>query len=104
MANIIPQNPDINRYLWIDTENLERKKAKEFHSVNVIIGVKYDENPTRLGDNELAIPSGFYKMISNDTYGYKECFFYENIPNYNSLDDSIYNYKVPCSSLNFNYF
>ncbi len=95
MANIVPQNPNVNRYSWIDTENLERAKAKEYGSVDIYIEVRYSDNPMQIGENEISVPSGFYKSISNEEYSYNECFFYENIP-YDISSDTLDSHKVNC--------
>ena len=101
MANVIPQYPDINRYSWIDTENLEREQAIKYKSVDVVIGVDYSDNPQTIGENNIAVPRGFYKKISNSNYNYEECFYYENIPT-SSIDiDTIDDHKVTCSELYF---
>jgi len=103
MANIIPQSPDVNRYSWIDTENLEREKAILYGEVEVVIGVDFSDNPQTIGENEISVPKGFYKMISTFNNNYKECFYYDNIP-YDVASDTIENHKVACSSLNFEYY
>ncbi|MEA2100290.1 MAG: DNA/RNA non-specific endonuclease [Campylobacterota bacterium] len=103
MANIIPQDSDVNRYSWIDTENLEREKAKLYQDVDVVIGIKYSDNPLTIGENEIAVPFGFYKKISNLEHNYEECFYYENIP-YDIESDTILEHKTSCSSLNFDYY
>jgi endonuclease G len=102
MANIIPQNPDVNRNAWIDTEYLEREKAAEYGDVEVIIGVVYSDNPEQIGESKISVPSGYYKSISNTQSGYQECFYYENIP-FNVEDDSLQEHKVECSSLTLKY-
>ncbi len=96
MANIVPQEPDVNRYSWIDTEKLERKKAKEYQTVEVKIVVEYSDNPMQIGEDAISVPSGFYKTISNKEFNYNECFYYENIP-YDKETDSLNNHKVVCS-------
>ena len=103
MANIIPQNPDINRYFWVDTENYERLKAKEFGLVKVTIGVEYPQNPMRIGESEIAVPSAFYKMIENNSKNFQECYYYENIPIYNSSTDTLEEHQVDCKSLILDY-
>lgn len=103
MANIIPQNPDINRYFWIDTEEYERKKAKEFGSLQVVIGVEYPQNPMRIGESELAVPSAFYKMLQNDSFNFKECFYYENIPIYDTATDTLKEHLIECDTLVLDY-
>jgi len=102
MANIIPQYPDVNRYAWIDTEKLERQKAKEFQKVKVIIGVDFSDNPQKIGADEISVAKGFYKKISTFDNSYKECFYYENIP-YDVANDSLKQHKISCSSLNFKF-
>jgi len=103
MANIIPQYPSVNRYTWIDTENLEREKAKLFSNVKVFIGVVYSDNPQRLGDDNIAIPKAFYKSIQNINNEYQECFYYDNTPVSDVSSDSINDHKVNCSILSLNY-
>ena len=95
MANIVPQNSDVNRYSWIDTENLEREKAREYGTVVVYIEVRYSDNPMQIGKDEISVPSGFYKSISNEEKNYEECFYYENIP-YDVSSDTLENHKVDC--------
>ena len=98
MANIVPQEPDLNRYSWIDTEKLEREKAKEFKKVQVKIIVNYSDNPMQIGENAISVPRGFYKSISNKDFNYEECFYYENIP-YNISTDTIDEHKIECSTV-----
>ncbi|MEA3227957.1 MAG: DNA/RNA non-specific endonuclease [Campylobacterota bacterium] len=98
MANIVPQHSELNRYSWVDTENLEREKAQEYGTVEVYIEVDYSDNPMQIGENFISVPSGFYKNISNKNYGYEECFYYENIP-YDISTDTIDNHKVLCRNV-----
>ena len=101
MANIIPQNPDVNQKAWIDTEYLERKKAVEYGDVEVTIGVVYSDYPERIGESLVAVPMGYYKSILNSGNEYQECFYYENLPL--DDDDTIENHKVECSALTLKY-
>ena len=100
MANIVPQNPDVNRYSWIDTEFLERDKAVDYGSVSVVIAIVYSDNPERIGKNDIAVPSGFYKKIANTAYNYEACYFYENIP-YDVASDTLAQHKVACNYFPF---
>ncbi len=95
MANIVPQDPELNRSAWIDTEYLERSKAVEYGSVDVVIGVVYGDNPQRIGEDEIAVPQMFYKKISNKLLGYEACYQYENIP-YDTQTDSLEDHVVSC--------
>lgn len=97
MANIIPQEPDVNRYSWIDTEKFEREKAVEYGKIEVKISIKYSDNPQRIGEDEIAVPEGFMKQISNLSHTDKECFYYENLP-YDVESDTLEEHKVSCSA------
>jgi endonuclease G len=99
MANIIPQVPKINRKIWIKAEKLERKIAVSLGSVNVLNGVIYPSNPKRIGKNQIAVPSAFWKMIYNDEKNYKKCFYYENKNDIDVKADKLKNHLVDCDKL-----
>ena len=99
MANIIPQAPNVNRRTWIKAEKLERSIASKLGSVSVINGVIYDKEPQRIGRNQIAIPSAFWKMIYNDNKKYKKCFLYQNDNNIDSKKDKLKSHLVDCSKL-----
>jgi len=95
MANIAPQLPKVNRHQWIKTERFERQMASKLGYVSVLIGVQYPPNPQRIGKNKIAIPSAFYKKISNRN-GYEKCFLY---PNKLTEKKKLKDHVVECSSL-----
>ena len=97
MANIVPQDPDVNRYAWIDTEYLERDKAVEYGTLDVVIAIVYGDNPQRIGEGAIAVPSGFYKKLFNTEFSYQSCYFYENIP-YTVETDTLDQHKVSCDN------
>jgi endonuclease G, mitochondrial len=99
MANIIPQVPKVNRKTWIKVEKLERKIAVKFGTVSVINGVIYNSNPKRIGKNKIAVPSGFWKMIFNDSKGYKKCFYYKNDKNINVRKDKFKHHLISCKKV-----
>jgi len=101
MSNIIPQYPSVNRYSWSDTEEEERKLATKYGEVEVIIGVVYDENPQRIGDDFIAVPSAFYKSIVSAD-GSEVCYYYDNIPIDDSID-SLKDHQVDCATLPLHY-
>jgi len=78
LANIIPQVPEINRYGWADLEQYVRDQAVELGYVDVINVVEYKDSPERIGENQIAVSSGYYKILSNEDENYKECFYYKN--------------------------
>jgi endonuclease G len=98
MANIIPQAPVVNRKTWIKAEKLERSIAVKLDSVSVINGVEYPSNPKRIGKNQIAVPSGFWKMIYNDNKHYKKCFYYENDLNAVAKGDRLKSHLVDCNN------
>lgn len=78
MVNVVPQSPKVNRKLWIKSEKYERLVSTQLGSVNVINGVVYDDNPKRIGKNQISILKGMWKMIWNDDKDFKKCFYYTN--------------------------
>lgn len=79
MANIVPQDPELNRHVWIKAETYERLVARKLGTVNVINIVYYSQNPTKIGKNKISVPQSFVKIIYNDNDKFKKCFKYENI-------------------------
>ena len=99
MANIIPQAPKVNQKTWIKAEKLERKIAVALGTVNVINGVLYSQNPKRIGKHHIAVSYAFWKIIYNDSRGYKKCFYYKNDNNIDVKSDKLKNHLVACISL-----
>jgi len=99
MANIIPQAPTVNRRTWIKTEKLERKIAYKLGSANVVIGVEYSKDPKRIGKNKIAVPSAFYKRITNKSKNYDKCFYYKNDLDATSKGDKLKDHLVDCNLL-----
>jgi endonuclease G len=63
MSNIIPQKPNINRYLWKDLEMLVAKRYGQYlNEIWVITGPVYQKPIQRL-ESDVAIPSGYYKIL-----------------------------------------
>ena len=64
MSNICPQNPNLNRGDWNDLEEKSRQWAKKYGAVYIACGPIYDtKRPKRIGNNKVAIPHAFYKVI-----------------------------------------
>ena len=99
MANIIPQSPNVNRKTWIKAERLERNIAVKLKAINVINGVIYSKNPKRIGKNQIAVPTAFWKMIYNDSKNYKKCFYYKNDLNINVKKDKLKDHLIDCNKL-----
>jgi endonuclease G len=99
LANIIPQARKVNRYTWTKAERYARFVAVQRGIVNVINVVKYPDTPKRIGDNQIAVPSGYYKVLYSDDQNYTKCLYYENDNNITTNDDRLTNHQVDCSEL-----
>jgi endonuclease G len=76
MSNIAPQRPHLNRRLWRKLEGQVRALVKSRVSVWVVTGSLFlnpDGTPadsfTAIGDNEVAVPTHFYKVILAESEG-----------------------------------
>lgn len=98
MANIIPQDPNVNRYFWIKAENYEREMAISLGEVEVLNGVVFESNPTYI-NNKIAISKGFWKRIRNTNKGFERCFYYDNFVLFDAGQDTLDKHEVDCSSL-----
>lgn len=99
MCNIIPQSPMVNRKLWIKVEEYERFISTQLGKVNVINGVVYDTNPKRIGENQISIPKGFWKMLWNDEKKFQKCFYYSNDLDVDVKGDKLKSHQIECERL-----
>ena len=63
MTNICPQNPNLNRGDWNDLEELCRTWAKKWGRLYIACGPVVVENPQRIGEVGVAVPSAFFKVV-----------------------------------------
>ena len=64
MSNMSPQSPELNRGLWLKMEEIEREWAKKYGSVYIVSGpVLNREDFATIGENEVAVPEFFYKIL-----------------------------------------
>ncbi len=99
LANIIPQVPEVNQDMWVKVEKYARDKAVELGLVNILNIVKYNSKPKRIGEDNIAVSMGFYKILYNNDESYKECYYYANEPNANSNSDLLSSHKVNCNTV-----
>ncbi len=99
LANIIPQARKVNRYTWTKAERYARYVAVQRSIVNVINVVKYSNTPERIGDNQIAVPSGYYKVLYSNDQSYTKCLYYANDNNIITSDDRLTNHQVDCNEL-----
>ena len=64
MTNMCPQTPDFNRGTWQKLENKCRQRAMADSAIIIIAGpVLTDEIKEYLGDNKVAVPNRFFKVV-----------------------------------------
>jgi endonuclease G, mitochondrial len=95
MANIVPQNPTLNRKTWIKVEKYERFITSKLKTVTVINLVDYSKSTIQIGKNNLSVPNTFYKIIFNNDKNFKKCFKYENIE-INPQTDKLKDHQIDC--------
>ncbi len=99
LANIIPQVPTVNRYMWVDVESYARDKAVELGTLEVVNLIDYQESNITIGAGEVLVSRGYYKILSNQEEEYQECFYYANDPDANNTDDSLLMHWVDCEKI-----
>lgn len=77
MTNVSPQKPGFNRGIWRELEEQTRDWAVENDSIYVVSGAIFSQNPKRIGEDEVAVPSKFYKVVADISAddGYKAIAF-----------------------------
>jgi len=64
MSNMSPQRPRFNQHIWRNLEEQVRVWAREYNEVYIITGPVLTDGPYEtIGDNNVAIPKRFYKVI-----------------------------------------
>ena len=97
MANIVPQEPRVNRYYWSKVERYARLVARKLGSVNVINIIQYGSNPKRFKKQNIAIPQGFYKIIYNEEKDFERCFYYKNDSSSYEKKEKLKKHLIECS-------
>jgi len=98
LANIIPQVPEVNRYGWAKLEQYVRDQAVELGYIDVINVVEYEDTPQRIGENQIAVSTGYYKILINKDENYKECFYYKNEET-TTNSDNVDEHRVDCNRI-----
>ncbi len=63
MSNMSPQKPRFNRGMWKKLEMQVRKWALENEELYVVTGPTFNEISGTIGDNEVAVPRYYYKIV-----------------------------------------
>ncbi len=68
MSNMSPQAPDFNRKIWADLEGCVRTFADNNLEIYVTTGPVLTDGPYKtIGENEVAVPNYYYKVILDYT-------------------------------------
>ncbi|CAA6798345.1 MAG: DNA/RNA endonuclease G [uncultured Sulfurovum sp.] len=97
MANIVPQEPRVNRYHWVKVERYARLVARKLGSLNVVNIIQYTSNPKRLKKQNIAIPKGFYKILYNKEKDFEKCFYYKNDSSSYEKKEKLKKHLIECS-------
>lgn len=63
LANIIPQTPENNRYVWKNIESVTRYLTKKYSEVYVVTGVAFTGNKVTQINKRVMVPSYTFKAI-----------------------------------------
>ena len=63
LANIAPQSPRNNRYIWRNIESATRYLTQQYGEVYTITGVAFTNNKTKQLANHVLVPSHFFKAV-----------------------------------------
>lgn len=105
-SNISPQIPGFNRGIWRKLENKVRKWAMLNDSLYIVTGPVLNTINTTIGDNQVGVPSYFFKVILDISYpSFKGIGFI--LPNEKS-NENIFDFAVSIDSVenlvNYNFF
>jgi hypothetical protein len=68
MSNMSPQDGSCNSGIWNEIENTVRGFACSEDSLFIVTGPIFDGSPKRtIGRNRVGVPSGFYKVVYDET-------------------------------------
>lgn len=97
MSNICPQVHALNAGAWNTLENRVRSWAKRDSAVIVVCGPIVDKEPMTIGNNRVAVPTHFYKIVASPyTNNPRGIAFI--MPN-EAIDAPLYTYAVTIDSV-----
>lgn len=63
LANIAPQSPRNNRYIWRNIESATRYLTQQYGEVYTITGVAFTSSQTKRINQQVLVPSHFFKAV-----------------------------------------
>jgi endonuclease G len=96
-SNMSPQDPSFNRGIWKKLEEQVRTWADEMGAVYIVTGPVLRGNLNTIGNNQVAIPNYYYKVVLSNTDGNAKAigFILKN----EGSKSSLYNYAVSIDSV-----
>jgi len=96
-SNISPQNHDFNSGIWNTLEQKVRYWANKYDGVYVVTGGVLKGNLETIGEEKVAVPKQFYKIILDDNNGHIKMIGFL-ITNANS-SQPLYKFVVPVDAI-----
>ncbi|WP_299399352.1 DNA/RNA non-specific endonuclease [uncultured Gelidibacter sp.] len=94
-SNISPQVHDFNSGIWNDLEQQVRRWAKKYDGVFVVTGGVLKGDMETIGNEKVAVPNQFYKVLFDATHNKMIAFL---MPHKDS-NEPLYNFVVPVDSV-----
>lgn len=63
LANIAPQSPRNNRYIWRNIESATRYLTQQYGEVYTVTGVAFTDKKTKRLNKQVLVPSHFFKAV-----------------------------------------
>jgi endonuclease G len=79
LANIVPQDPHLNRYLWAGIERLVRGLARERGELYVITGPVFQGETLAALNGRVLVPTGVFKAVHDPGRGQAGAYLAPNI-------------------------
>ncbi|MCX7547909.1 DNA/RNA non-specific endonuclease [Xanthomarina sp. F1114] len=96
-SNISPQNHEFNAGIWNTLEQKVRYWASKYNGVFVVTGGVLEDQLKTIGDEKVAVPKQFYKILIDTNSGETKMIAFL-IPHENSRDP-LYKFVVPVDSI-----
>lgn len=98
LSNVSPQLPELNRGTWKTLEEQIRKLCREVDTIYIVAGAMDYRTEEIIGDNRIAVPTNFFKVILTRTKNSFSGIGYI-MPNDRNIQKNIELYKVSIDSI-----
>ena len=99
MTNMYPQHGSLNRGIWKLLETSIRGWVVQHnHAFTIYVGAIYNDNNKKIG-NGVIVPTGFYKIVINNTTGATAGWVFPHIAPYKNLGNNLVKFRAPISQI-----